>query len=688
VAVVVTFLLLLAVLPAYYVVHKPFQDVIKGSAPVISGDAVSVMLALLNLLANFMLLILTLAVVAAWGSRVSRWLGIKFDSELERWALGATLGLGMLGTLVFAVGVAGGLYRWVGYLLLGALALHVLPDIWNLIRCIWTTSRRLQPSSIPWLWLFTGLIGLMALVRALLPPTGWDALVYHLQGPRLYLEAHRLIGVPENFYLNWPAQVEMLFTWGMLLKSDILAKLFHWSFWPLIAAMLYALGRRSAGARAGKWAVALWAAVPLASELAGLAYVDLGLTAFVLAGFYAFIGWSESRRDGWLVLCSLFMGFAMSTKYTAVTWSALLMLLIIYHARRHHRSDIRWILRRAAAFTAIAGLVVLPWLVKNFLVVGNPVYPFLFGGLGWDSTREAWLYWPGQSYSHNILDYLALPWLMTVLGTGGTAAFDATIGPLLLCLVPLILLVRGLPRMLTYGLVLTAAQYVFFAITISNYLYLTETRLLLAVFPFLCLAGAYALDKLPLWDRRAFRLSWVVGVVVSLVLVLTLLTESYAFLVGRPLTPVFGLESGENYLARRLGDYIGAVRYTSESSPDKSRTVYIYEPRGYYGKSNALADTALDNLSQLRTRHGDVGQALIALQAKGFTHLLLRRSGLQFLQASTPRAPTLGTLVGNPPPEQTLYPLTESDLVLLRALITQSRAGEGFGGSYDVYQLP
>ena len=101
VAVVATFLLLLAVLPAYYVVHKPFQDVIEVSAPVVTGDAASVMLALLSLLANFMLLILTLAVVAAWGSRISRWLGIKFDSELERWALGATLGLGMLGTLVF-----------------------------------------------------------------------------------------------------------------------------------------------------------------------------------------------------------------------------------------------------------------------------------------------------------------------------------------------------------------------------------------------------------------------------------------------------------------------------------------------------------------------------------------------------------------------------------------------------------
>ena len=688
VAVVATFLLLLAVLPAYYVVHKPFQDVINSSAPVITGDVASVMLALLHLIADLLLLALTLAVVAAWGSRISRWLGINFDSELERWVLGATLGLGMLGTLVFAVGVAGGLYRWVGYLLLVALALPVLPETWSLIGSISAASRRLRPSSIPWLWLFTGLMGLMALVRALLPPTGWDALAYHLQDPRLYLEAHRLIGVPENFYLNWPAQVEMLFTWGMLLKSDILAKLFHWSFWLLIAAMHYALGRRSAGARVGRWAVALWAAIPLAGELAGLAYVDLGLTAYVLAGFYAFIGWTESRHDGWLVLCSLFMGFAMSTKYTAVTWSALLMLLIVYHARRHHRSDVRWILRRTAVFTATASLVVLPWLVKNWLVTGNPVYPFLFGGVGWDATLEAWLYWPGQSYSHNILDYVALPWLMTVLGIGGTASFSATIGPLMLLLTPLVFLFLGRQRAVNYGLALVVAQYAFFAVMIWRYLYLTQTRLLMAVFPFLCLVAAYALDKLPLWDHRTLRLSWVVGVVVSFVLILTLLMEGYAFLAARPLAPLLGLESSGDYLARRLGFYIEAMRYTNAHLPGKASIMYMWEPRAYYGHLQAVADPTLDNLSQLRTRCDDASRALIALQVKGFTHLLLRRSGLQFLQASTPRAPTLGSLAGSPPPEQTFYPLTDSDLLFLRALITQSRAVEGFGGAYEVYQLP
>jgi hypothetical protein len=688
IAAIVVFLLLLAVLPAYYVVHKPFSGVTSLPSPVISGNLKGVILALSNLAGDLFLLALTLAVAAAWGSRITRWLGLEPACGLERWALGATLGLGLLGTLVFLFGLAGGLYRGLGYALLVALGLAALPELRRLVRWIVGARRLLRPAGIPWLWLFVGLIGLLALGKALLPPTGWDALVYHLQGPRLYLEAHRLIGVPENFYLNWPAQVEMLFTWGMLLKGDILAKLFHWAFWPLIAAMLYALGRRSANERVGKWAVTLWAAIPFAAGLAGVAYVDLGLTAFVLAGFYAIVQWSDSRRDGWLVLSALFAGFAMSTKYTAATWMGWLMLLFVYHAWRHQHQRAGWILVRAVGFAAIAGLVVLPWLIKNWIVAGNPVYPLLFGGVGWTPTREAWLYWPGQSYSQNLLDYLALPWLMTVVGTGGTPAFDATIGPLLLCLVPLVFLLRGRPRAVNYGLALAAAQYALFAAMIWRYLYLAQTRLLIPIFPFLCLAAAYALGRLPLWDRRTFRLSWIVGVVVSLVLIVTLFTEAHAFLALRPFAPLAGLESRGDYLTRGLGYHIEAMRFASNRLPAGSRMVYLWEPRGYYGQAQDLADATLDNLSQLRVRYDDAGQAVTALRADGFTHVLLHRSGLEFILGPTSRPPTLNSLAFEPKLVQSLYPLTDADLQFLEDLLGRCSVDGDVGGSYQLYRLP
>jgi hypothetical protein len=679
---------LVAVLPAYYVVHKPLVAAPASAVPTISPSFSNVASTIMSEIADLSLLILTVIVAAGWGSRLGRRLGLDFDSGLERWTLSAMLGLGALGTLVFGLAVAGGLVRWIAYALLLVLGLAAVSEIGKLLGWLATGFRRLRPTGVPWLWLYTALICLLTLGAALLPPTAWDALVYHLQGPRLYVESHRLLGVPENLYLNWPGQVEMLFTWGLLLKGDTLAKLFHWVFWPLIAALLYALARRAIGARAGQWAIAFWASVPFAAELAGVAYVDLGLAAFVLAGIYAFLRWTESHSSSWLSLSGLFIGLAMATKYTAATWLALLILLFAYHALKHGARSFGWIVTHALGLAIVAVLPLVPWLAKNWLVTGNPVYPFLFGGTEWNSTRQAFLVGSGGGYSRNLLDYVALPWLATVVGTTGTAAFDATTGPLLLCLVPLVVLFRERPRPVNYGLALAVGQLAIFAVTIYGQVYLVEARLLLPVFPFLCLAATFVLVRMPDWDRKALHISWVVGWVVVLVLAVNLVTEAGSFLASQPLAPLLGLESREGYLQRRLGAYFEVMRYANERLPPDSKIFYLWEPRSYYGLQSSWADATLDNLAQLRLAHSDVTAALGELRANGFTHLLLYRSGLEFLLQPTPRPPTLGTLIAQSPAEGSYYPLADTDLEFLDALLARCHRWGGVGQVYEFYRLP
>jgi 4-amino-4-deoxy-L-arabinose transferase-like glycosyltransferase len=601
----------------------------------------------------------------------------------------------LLGTVVLGMGIAHGLYRWAAYAVLLALGGAAWREVQALLRWLRAGLGRLGGTGNPWVVLYASAVGAMSLGLALLPPTGWDTLVYHLQGPRLYVEARRLLAVPDNFYLNWPAQVEMLFTWGLLLKGDTLAKLLHWVCWPLTAVLLHALARRTIGARAGQWAVALWAGVPLASELAGVAYVDLALTAFVLAGVYALLRWTESPSDGWLALAALFAGLGLATKYTAATWLAALILLFIYHALRHQRRPVGWIALRVAGFASIAGLMASPWLVKNWIITGNPVYPLLFGGQGWNPTREAWLTWPGHGYSRNPLDYLALPWLLTVLGSSGTAAFDATIGPLLLFLGPLAFLVRGRSRAVNYGLALVAGQLTYLAATMYRYIYLAETRLLLPAFPLLCLAGAFGLQHLRTWDRPSFRPSRIVGTLAALILAANLVTEARATLAVRPLAPLLGLESRNAYLARRLGTHMEAMGHLSDALPETAKILFLWEPRSYYAQRSVQADETLDNLAQMREAHpgrlaaeSSSKAALDALRAEGFSYILLYRTGLQFLQGPTPRPPTLGSLLGQAPTPQSYYPLTEDDVQFLGELLAQCQPVGSPGRDYEVYQLP
>ncbi|MGQ9599945.1 MAG: ArnT family glycosyltransferase [Anaerolineae bacterium] len=679
---------LLAVLPPYYAVHKPSPGGSALAPATISFDPSAIAIATLGRLADLGLLGVTLVVAAAWGSRLGRWLGVRFESGLEQWVLGATLGLGLLGSAIFGLGLVGGFYSSIAYLLLLILGLTAWSEIWSLGRRLFLQIRSRQALHIPWLWAYIGLVGLLSLGNALLPPAAWDALVYHLQGPRLYLETHRLVAVPENFYLNWPAQIEMLFVWGLLLRSDLLAQLLDWIFWPLTAVLLYVLARRTCSAEVGRWAVALWASVPFARELAGIAYVDVGLTCFVLAGVYAFLRWSEQQNPRWLTLSGFFLGLAMATKYTSVLWFGLVALLVVYHGWKHQRHSISWLFSQIVRMAMIAGLPVLPWLIKNWFVTGNPIYPFLFGGVGWNATRASWLTWTGQGYSQSLLDYLALPWLMTVLGISGTGAFDATTGPLLLCLVPWVSLFRGYPRAIRYGLVLAGGQFIFFALLIAQYVYLAQTRLLLSAFPLLCIAGAFVLQHLPLWDRKSFRLSWIVRGLVVLVLGANLGTEVNGFLVRQPLPVLVGLESHDRYLIRRLGAHYEIMSYINNHLPGDTRIFFLWEPRGYYCSRAAQADATLDNLAQFRLVYADPSEALTALRAQGFTHLLFYHAGLAFLQGPTPRPPTLSHFFGSSLPTESYYPIAQADLSFLDVLLDHCWMVKDMVGIYELYRIP
>lgn len=678
---------LIAVLPAYYVVHQPLATESLPAPTLSSYDLVTGVLALCNRAADLLLLAATTVVTAAWGSRLLRSLGLAFDSQLEQWTVSAILGLGLLGSVVLLLGVVAALYRSVAYALLALLAAGAWPELHALLHWLRNVLRR-HPGRIPWSGLYTGAIGILTLAAALLPPTGWDALVYHLEGPRLYVAAHRLIAVPDNFYLNWPAQVEMLFAWGLLLKGDILSQLLHWVFWPLIGLLLFALARRATGEpRVASWSLVLWAALPFAADLAGQAYIDLGLTAFVLAGIYALLRWTEGAGELWLLLAGLFAGLAMGSKYTAATWLLAFLLLALYHARRQDARPASWIVTRAGAVVVVACLPVVPWLVKNWVIAGNPVYPFLFGGAGWNEVREAWLTWPGQSYSHNPIDYLALPWLMTVIGRGGAAAFDATIGPLLLCLVPLVVLARGRPRWVNYTLGLAAFQFLAFAVIIYRTVYLAQTRLLLPAFPLLCLAGAYGLGCLPHWDRPSLRLSRVVVGMVLLILIANLLSALVDLASIRPLAPLLGLESRSDYEVRRLGAYAVAMAALDEELPAQARVLFFWEPRGYHAAREVQADPTLDNLSQLMQSHPDAAAAETALRSKGFSHILLYKAGLDFLRGPTPLPPTLMDFFRQPPSTESMYPIRGEELDFLDELTARCVEVWQLDAIYRLYRL-
>jgi len=648
-----------AVVAAYYTVHKPFT--------------VENLKAMLNVAADLMLAATGVLVATGLGLKALRVLGIEIADGLERGLVGGTLGLGLMGYPLLLFGAVGMLYQAVAYLLLIIGAFLVRREIvWVLHGCRKAIMRgrerlRWPGCSVMLSVAFVALTAGLALLRALLPATAWDAHTYHLAGPRLYLLYHRIVADPDNFYLNWPSQMEMLFLWGLLLKGEVLAQLWHWSLWAFSLGLVFILGRRAGGVRMGWWGVVLWAAVPSAVEWAAWAYNDLAVVAFVLLAVWAVQRWQVERRRCWLLLAGLGWGLATATKYTAslvaVLWVALIIWLDITQGRwRSLWADL-------GVLVGSAVLAFAPWAVKNTLVTGNPIYPFLFGGAGWNAVREAWMNWSGWPYSTRWWDYLLLPWHITVSGVAGSASFDATIGPLLLVLVPLALLMSRRPRLVDEVLVLGAVQVAVFGVLVWQNVYLLQMRLILSFFPLWALVAGYVLTRLREWDVPAFSISWIISWAVALVLALTLGTQTLEVITERPLGVLTGIEAREDYLLRRLGAYQELVEWVNER-PAEERVLLLLEPRGYGCLPQCRADLSLDRLAQLRSRYGNAETVRRALMAEGYCYVALNLSGYRFVTGP-----------------ESLYPVTAEDQALVAEMEAKWSAVAEIGGIYRVYDL-
>ena len=239
----------LVVYPAYYVVHKPLSLANLQALANVAGD-----------LATFLLLF---GIALALGSRLTR--RMDYQSRLERLVFSAGLGLCIIALLTFGLAVVGLVYRWLFWTLLMVAALV----LWRELRYWLAELRHLQFVRPQGAWsVFLSIFVLftlwVCLMSTLLPPIEWDSWVYHLVGPARYISAHRLTYDFDNYYLFFPSFVEMLFTAGMALKSDIVARLVHFGYLLLTLGALYAFALRYWRRRFGLTAVALFLSIPTA----------------------------------------------------------------------------------------------------------------------------------------------------------------------------------------------------------------------------------------------------------------------------------------------------------------------------------------------------------------------------------------------------------------------------------------
>ncbi|MBA2446687.1 MAG: glycosyltransferase family 39 protein, partial [Chloroflexi bacterium] len=321
----------------------------------------------------------------ALGVRILRLVGLGRELGLETMLFALGLGLGGVAYLVLAWGFLGLLYLWALALLLAILAVALRAELAELVAAVptwgraWAAERRrLRTEPILGLVLpLSVVIVVMLTLLALAPPTGYDAMLYHLAGPREFLELGRFVAWPELQQANMPFTVEMLFLLGLAFGSDELSNVLHLTFAVLTALAAYSLGKRTYGPRVGLFAGSIVLSSPSLGFYAPIANIDYGWAYFDFLAVYAFLVWMQDRAERWLVLAGLAGGLSLGSKYLGVLTCAGIGLGIVVEVTRSGRRDLVRLVRLAALFAVPAALVAAPWYVKNWLWLGSPVWPFL-----------------------------------------------------------------------------------------------------------------------------------------------------------------------------------------------------------------------------------------------------------------------------------------------------------------------
>jgi len=500
----------------------------------------------------------------------------------------------------------------------------------------------------------------LAFILALTPPIARDALIHHLAIPKLWIMRGGFYDTPWAVYSYYPMNLDLLYLIPLYFGNDIIPNFIHLSFGIGTAVIIYYYLRRRLNPVAGLLGGLIFISTPIIIKLSTVAYVDLGLVFFITASSLALMRWRESeyQHNKWLLISSVAMGLALGTKYNAlVAWLFLTLALVFIFSR-----DIgdQWkAVKYGLIFFLLSLVVFSPWLIRNIILTGNPLYPFFnsifnsnvgigstnsvtsgYSHLGMFKMRE-------MLYGENLWEILLIPVRIFFQGQDNSPRyFDGVLNPILIIFVPFAFIKKDMKLEKLFFLCFSV-----FFILITFLLDQIRIRYILPVMPFLVILTVMGLVNIFVWltEReslsRKIYLSGLIIILISLLTMNIIYIKKYYLRID-PTHYLLKKESREDFIIRHDASH-PAMMYINNNTPYDSRIrLILLAGRGYYLNRIYEEDSSkgIDIIRGLVTASSKDETFQNYLNSLGCTHLLIRYDLFQKFLNDNYSLPTVNQL--------------------------------------------
>ena len=442
-----------------------------------------------------------------------------------------------------------------------------------------------------------------------LPEINHDAVCYQLNVPKLFVRNASTTPLYYEFNSYIPLFMNHLYAIGLLFQSVATAKLFHWYtgvflFFSLYYVIFDELKHRTL---AMVLASLLWLTPTIINEVT-TTYVDVAGAFFVFLSFVMIKKWIVQQEQMTLLLLSgILIGFGISTKLLFMIAAASAFAVIVLESISHR--SVGKTFKPALFFLLGCFIGCGYWFIRNWMIYGNPLYPFLgkiflTEPVGFGDTYQTF------GVPRTIWTYLFLPWNLTI--DPKSYGFGHWPGPFYLLSLPFAFVGAIKQKMARVTLIFSFIYLTLWYFMAQNYRYLTP---LLPVYLFGVAHGvSFTLQKIDSIVLTRLSKIALASLVVGLA---SLAVYHYRYEV----LTLTGKWDKETYLQNFERTY-DASKWINHNLPPEAKIFNAGEVRQFYFDREVIREPWF----HLRHRYleGKTSEeALDLLRGHGFSHVLM-----------------------------------------------------------------